>query len=146
MSASAATGIRQRLEDGHFRTEAAPHAAQLQADHARADHAQALRHGAHVERAGVVEDQLVVVLGEGQLDRHRAGGDDDVLGGNLRDLAVVALDADHAVRLERGEAGDRRDGLALMPLNSVVMPPVNCFTILSLRAIIVARPSWRYRR
>src|SRR3546814_232808 len=52
--------VGQRFEHGHFRAQALPHAAQLQPDHAGADHAQALRPVGEVERADVVADVLAV--------------------------------------------------------------------------------------
>jgi hypothetical protein len=42
-----------------------PHAAQLQADHAGADYAQALGHFGEVERADVVDDVLAIELANG---------------------------------------------------------------------------------
>ena len=44
----------------HFGAEPPPDAAELQADHARAEHAEALRHVRDGERAVVIEDELVV--------------------------------------------------------------------------------------
>jgi hypothetical protein len=67
--------IRQAFEDGHFGAQALPHAAQLQPDHAGADHAQALRHGLEIQRADVVDDVLAE-LRERQFDRVRTGRDD----------------------------------------------------------------------
>jgi hypothetical protein len=52
--------IRQRFEDRDFGAEPAPHASQLEADHACADHAQALGHRRKGERAFVVADEIVV--------------------------------------------------------------------------------------
>jgi hypothetical protein len=40
----------QRFEHGHVGAQAAPHRAHFQADHAGADHAQLLRHGANAAR------------------------------------------------------------------------------------------------
>ncbi len=123
--------VRQRLENGDLGAQALPHAAQLQADHAGADHRQTLGHFAEVERADVVDDGGAVELGERQLDRIRAGGEDHVGALELDDAAVVLLDLDHVacvqfteavirgdlVRLEqhRDAAGELLDDLVLAP-------------------------------
>ena len=131
--------VGQGFEHGHFGTQAAPHAAQLQADHAGADHAQALGHFVDVQRAGVVDDVLAVELGERQLDRHRAGGQDHVGGADGLLGAVVAGDLD-LVALQQlalaEEAGD------LVGLEQLATPPVNCLTILSLRPMKVPRSTF----
>ena len=109
--------VRQAFEDGDLGAQALPHAAQLQADHAGADHAQALRHGFQVERADVVDDVLAE-LGERQLDGIRAGGEDHVGGLQLDFGTVVLLDLDHVARLpavclESAKAVERGDLVGL---------------------------------
>ena len=87
--------------------------------------------------AGIVHDALAVEPGEGQFDGHRAAAR----------ITLVAVSS--GVTLPSwpspprcgwagdAEAGKRRDPFAL---NSIVMPPVNCLTILSRD-----RPSCRRR-
>src|SRR5690606_36443471 len=92
--------LRHRLEDGDLGAQALPHAAQLQADHAGADHGQALRGFLEVQRTYVVDDGLAVELGERQFDRVRARGDDDVGALELYVAALVLLHLDHAVGVQ----------------------------------------------
>src|SRR5690606_39515733 len=56
----------------------------------------------------VGDDVLAVELGERQLDRFRAGGEDHVPALELDLAAVVLLHLDHAVRMQGGEAVVRR--------------------------------------
>ena len=70
--------VGHRLQHGDLRAEPQPDAAELQSDHAAADDDQVLRHRGDRERAGRVDDPLVVELQEGQLDRDRPGGEQDV--------------------------------------------------------------------
>ena len=86
--------LRQRLDHRDLGAEPAPYAAQLQADHAGADHAKALRHGVELQRTGVVDDVLAVEFRERQLDRHRTGSQDHVGGRDGLLAAVVAGDLD----------------------------------------------------
>ena len=62
--ASVLVGHRQelleRLEHDDFGAEAAPDAAEFEPDHARADHAEPLRHGLELERAPGIDDVLAV--------------------------------------------------------------------------------------
>ena len=92
--------LRHGFEDGDFRAQALPHAAQFQADDAGADHRQAVRHFGEVQAADVVDDGLAVELGERQLDRIRAGRDDDVGALQLDDGTVMLGDLDHVARLQ----------------------------------------------
>src|SRR5690606_32277177 len=96
--------VGQGLEDHDLGTQALPDAAQLQADHAGADHRQAPGHLGEVEGADVVDDGLAVELRERQLDRIRACGDDDVGAGQLDLAAVVLLHLDHTIGVQGGEA------------------------------------------
>ena len=100
--------VRQRFEDGDLGAQALPHAAQFQADHAGADHAEALGHVGEVQRADVVDDVLVVELRERQFDRIRTRGDDHVGALQLDFAAVVLLDLDDVARLQLAEAVVRR--------------------------------------
>ena len=60
------------LEDHDLRAESPPHAAEFEADHARADHAQPLRHGVELQRSPRIDDRLAVERHGFQLHRHRA--------------------------------------------------------------------------
>ena len=105
--------IRQRFEDGDFRAEAFPDAAEFKADHAGTNHAKALWRLAEIECAGVVDDVLAVKLGKRQFDGLRAGGDDHVRRGVIGALALGVLDRDDTVGLQRGETADRGDLVGL---------------------------------
>ena len=80
----------------------------LEADHAGADDAEALRDLGEVERADVVDDALAVELRERQLDRIRTGRENHVLAGQLDLAAVVLLHLDDLARVQRAEAVIRR--------------------------------------
>jgi hypothetical protein len=101
----------ERFEHDDFRTQATPHAAQLEADHAGADHAQTLRHGVEFERAPRVDDLLAVERQALQFRRSGTSREDHVLGGQLFLLAVLVRVLDTiaaeqlAVALEAGHTG-----------------------------------------
>ena len=80
--------FRQRLQQRHLAAQARPHAAQFQADHARADDAQARRHGREIERAGRIDDVFAIDRRHRQRRRPRAGRDQDVLRGHGLHRAV----------------------------------------------------------
>ena len=79
----------EELDAGDLGAEPPPDRAKLQPDHAAADHDHMLGHLGQLERAGGVDDHLLVDLDARQRGHRRAGGDDDVLGG---DGAVADLD------------------------------------------------------
>jgi hypothetical protein len=83
--------VGQGFEDGDLGAQALPHAAHLQADHAGADHAEALRGVFEIEHADVVDDVLAVELGERQLDRGRTRGEDHVGAFSSTSLPSCAL-------------------------------------------------------
>ena len=101
----------QGFEDRDLCAQAPPHAAQFQADHARADNAELVRYGVESKRADVVADGLVVHFHAGQMARAGAGRDDHVV--RLHNLGSAAIgDLDHvflgtarklAVALEPGD-------------------------------------------
>ena len=103
----------EELDDGHLRTQAAPHRAQLQADDAGADDDQALGDLRQRQGAGGVDDALLVDGHARQRGRLGAGGDDDVLGFQGGDRAVLGGDLDLA------RAGDL--ARALDPLDLVLL-------------------------
>ncbi len=92
------------LDHGDRRAEPAPDRAELEADHAAADHDEVPGHLGDAQRADVREDALLVEPEERQLHRHGAGGDDHVarpVGGHG---AVEGLHLDRVAGLERPEA------------------------------------------
>src|SRR5690606_15214614 len=104
------------LEHDDLGTQPVPHAAELEADHAGADHAQALRGGLEVQRADIVDDGLAIELRERQLDRLRSGGQDDVGALEFHLAAVVLADLDHVALVQGAEAVVRRDLVGLEQL------------------------------
>mmetsp|Transcript_15207 Transcript_15207/g.37808 ORF Transcript_15207/g.37808 Transcript_15207/m.37808 type:complete len:356 (-) Transcript_15207:331-1398(-) len=123
----------QKLDHVHLGAEAGPHAAELEPDHAAADHGERLRHGAELERAGGGDDVLLVdeFFGEPGQSRDLATNRDhdvvrlDVLLGAVRvgDLDQVRAleearprDVLDLVRLEEAgdPAGEPRNGLLLL--------------------------------
>src|SRR6185437_3132387 len=84
--------IVERLENRDLCAQAAPHAAELQTDHARADHAQPLRYAREFQRIPGVADALMVKAHGRQLGRDRAAGEDHVL---RCDLGARTVMPDH---------------------------------------------------
>ena len=72
--------LRQHLDHRHLGAERAVERGELDADRARADDQQRLRHAVRRHRLEIGPDQLLVGLEPGQHARPRAGRDDDVLG------------------------------------------------------------------
>src|ERR1700722_4925769 len=70
--------VLQRLQHHDLGAEAAPDAAQLQADDAGPDHAQLVRYRAEFKRVPGVDDALVIEWRGLELDRYRAAGEHDV--------------------------------------------------------------------
>ena len=89
----------QRLDDRHLGAELGVEGADLDADVAAADHDEPLGHGREVQRAGRVDDPLAVELEPRNLDRPRAGGDDDRAGLDRRRCRSLPVELD-------GVAGD----------------------------------------
>src|SRR5438105_15325010 len=91
--------------------EPAPHAPELESDHARADDAEPLRYRLEFERTPGVDDVRRPEGSRAQLDRSGAGGEHHVAGGEPAALALVGGEFDPAagqqlpVSLERGDAG-----------------------------------------
>ena len=79
----AGTDAVEKFDYGDLRTQAPPHRAQFQADDAGTDHHQMFWHFGQRQRAGGIEDALVIDLDAGQGSGLGAGGDDDVLGAQL---------------------------------------------------------------
>ena len=127
----------ERFEHHDFGAETAPHAAELEADDAGADHRELLRHALEIERAPVVDDVLAVERHALEFRRDRTAGEHDVFRAQRFLLAVVrgefhlAAGQQLAVALQRGDAGaleqhgDARGaglddaGLALLHLRDV---------------------------
>src|SRR6185503_18279851 len=103
----------QRFEHDHFRAETPPHAAELQADDAGADHAEALRHGVEFQRAPRIDDLLAVERQALELDRRRARGEHDVLRGQLLFLAILVRVLDAVTAQQLAVTLQARDACAL---------------------------------
>ena len=102
---------RQAFEHRHLRAEATPDRAHLQPDHARADHAQGVRHRTDAQRTVVRQDLVLVERSPRQRPCIRARRDDDVLAaddlvGGTADLDVVASIARLQERASTVEEGD----------------------------------------
>ena len=80
----------EHLDHRHLGAEVGIEARELDPDRARADDQQLGRHFGRGHGVAIGPDALAVGLGERQVARPRAGGDDDVLGGELGRLAVGA--------------------------------------------------------
>ena len=81
----------EEFDHRHLRAEPPPHRAELEPDHAGADHQQMLRHLRQRQRAGRGDDALLVDLDARQPRDVGAGGDDDGFGLERLRLAVGAL-------------------------------------------------------
>ena len=115
--------FRHRFQDGDVGTQAAPHAAHFQADHASADDAQRLGHGADVQGAVVGQHDLFVERQAGQFTRRRARGDDDMLGDQVFLGGAGDLDGPAAFHLaaERALAVEERDLVLLEQVQDAVV-------------------------
>ena len=106
---------RQAFQHRHFGTQAAPHAAHLQPDHARANDAQPLGHGAHAQCAVVAEDVDLVKRRAGQRAGAGAGGDDDLSARQRFGLASCHGNFVAAIhRLDKGAAAMKERDLVLL--------------------------------
>ena len=103
----------EEFDDRDFAAEPAPHRTELKTDIAAADHEQAPGHRLQRERAGRRDDLLFVDRHAGNHGDFGSRGDDDVLGVEGADAAVLALHFDLA---GRGDArfADNRFGLVLL--------------------------------
>ena len=79
----------EHLDHRHLGAQIAVEAGEFDADGARADDQQRFRHRLAAPSPRVGPDQLAVGLQPGQRARARAGGEDDVLGGELGDRLAV---------------------------------------------------------
>ncbi|KAF1856457.1 hypothetical protein Lal_00048580, partial [Lupinus albus] len=103
----------QGFQHGDFGTQAGPYGAQLQADHASADHAELLRHGLEVQGAGGVDDDVLVDGSRGDFDRAGAGCQDHVLGLDDLGLSVGTGDFDLLVGQQLAVAFQQGDAVGL---------------------------------
>ncbi len=90
------------------RSEAAEHRREFDADRARADHHQRLRHLRQIEDFDIGENEFVVRLEAGQHTRFRSGGDENVLR-RERLHAFIGLHFDRARALDRAVPFDDLD-------------------------------------
>ena len=99
----------QEFDDRDLGTQAAPHRAELEADHTAADDHQMLGHFRNRQRAHVRQYTPLVELQERQLHRHGARGDDHRRALPVRDRAVGRYHFHHVARLQRAVALGPRD-------------------------------------
>ena len=107
----------EEFDHRHLRAEPPPHRAELEPDHAGADHQQPLRHLVERDRLIRGDDALAVDVDALELRHIGAGGDDDVLGLQRLRLAVGALDLDLA---RRGDAAGAVHRIDLVLLEQVI--------------------------
>ena len=91
----------EKLDHGHFRSQAPPDRAELEPDDAGANHDQLFRRRRQAERARRRDDRLLVDLDSGQPRNVGSGRDDDRLRFDRRLLAVGGLD-DHRQQPDQG--------------------------------------------
>ena len=133
--------LRQRLEHGDLRAEPAPHAAKLEPDHARPDHAETLRHRLELQCAPGVDDVRGLERCRAQLDRRGARCEHHVSRTESAARAIVRSEFDLAageqapVTLETSDACglEQRDdplghrahdaALALLHLREIELDP-----------------------
>ena len=118
VAVEAGQDLVEKFDHRDLGAEPPPHRAELEPDHAAADHDQVLGHLRQLQRAGRIDDPLLVDLDARQRSDRRAGGDDDVLRAHraVADLdrvrafeARVALEPFDLVLLEQ-ELDARRSG------------------------------------
>ncbi|MNH00220.1 hypothetical protein D3C79_594070 [compost metagenome] len=97
------------FDDRDLAAQAAPYRTQLKADHAGADDDQVLGHLWQRQRAGRVDDALVVDGHARQGRRFGAGGNDNVLGLQCGFATVLSLDHDLADAIQAAPALDPVD-------------------------------------
>ena len=140
----------EEFDHRHLRAEPPPHRAELEPDHAGADHEQVLRHLVERERAGRGHDALLVDLDAREPRHVGAGGDDDVLGLQRLRLAVGAFHLDLAGRRRCGRCRAPQSILFFLSRNSTPLtlpstPSSLNFISAADRASACRRrcPSWR---
>ena len=97
------------LHHRDLRAEPPPHRAELQPDHAAADHHEVAGHLADRQRAHVGVHAAFVEREERELHRHRARGEDHVRALHVAHRAVLGPHLDHVARLERALAAGPGD-------------------------------------
>ena len=107
LAVHAGQDLVEKLDDDDLGAEPPPDRAELQPDHAAADHHHRLGHLVELERGGGIEDDLMIDLDAGQRRDAGAGGDDEILR-----LVALAADVD---RILGGEFG-----MALQPFDLVL--------------------------
>ena len=106
------------LDHGRVGPKRVVEAGEFDADRARADDQQFLRHPRRVQRVLVGPDQIAIRLEPRKFPRPCAGGQDDVLGADLF-RALVGLDADLAFA---GQPGLAHDDVDLVLFQQVLDP------------------------
>jgi hypothetical protein len=111
------------LHHGDLAAEGGEHGRVLHADHARADDHHRARHLVQVDDAVGVDDRLFVEGHAGRPGRAGAGGDDDVVRGDLAGTAAEVVDLDAVRADEVAHALDDRDPVAgELAAHHVVLP------------------------
>ena len=105
--------VLQGFENHHVRTEAAPDAAEFEADGPGANHAQTRWRGIERERPGGVNDAVAVKRRRGNLHRHGTGREHDTAGFKRARLAFVRRELHLGAAQEPSVAGKVRDPIAL---------------------------------
>jgi hypothetical protein len=120
----------QIFDDGDLRAEATPYGTELEPDDAAAYDDEAVRHLRKLERAGGIDDPLLIDLHARQRRHRGSGGDDDVLGaifgaGDVdavrRSEAAVPLQPGHLVLAEQefDASGEPLHGLAAPAVHGI---------------------------
>ena len=105
--------LRQPLEDRHLRAEVGEHRRELAPDGTATDHDRRGRQRREVEELVGGDDEGALDIEAGDRPRHRSGGEDHRVGGELGLRAVVGGDGDGAVGVERSGPDE---GLRAAPL------------------------------
>ena len=87
---------REKFKNRDLGTETIPDRTELEPDGARTDDEKFLRWFVETKRLGATHDRFAVKRHARQVDRHAAGCDDNVIGGDLGCVAVLRLDAHSA--------------------------------------------------
>ncbi len=104
---------REKFEHRDLGTKTVPDRAELKADRARADDEEFPRRFIETKRLGAADDGLAVKRHARQVDRHAAGRDHDVIGGDHGRFAFVGPNPHFAWLGDGAEAGKSRDLVAL---------------------------------
>ena len=131
--------LGQKLHDGHLRAEARPDGAEFESDGAAADDHETRRHGVKADGLVGGDDGPAVEREKGQLGGRGAGGEDDVLRGDLPACRAGRADRDRGRR--RRASAWPVSTVILRALASWATPPTSFWTTASFFFISAARSS-----